>query len=160
MNKVITTVVIAVIILGGYFVLNNSYQPTSATYQPQITDQPTEQPIEQTPTAPAASENENIITYTDSGYSPNMLTIKNGETVIFKNQSSKSMWPASAMHPTHRVYSDTSLDDHCPDTTNSSLDACTGILPGNSWSFKFDKTGSWGFHDHLNPKNFGKITVE
>ena len=165
MNKIITVIIVVVLLVGGYF-FYQSIPSTSKTPNEQTTSQPSEleqpsgeeilqAPSEQTPTA-----NENVITYTDSGYSPNTLTIKNGETVIFKNQSSSSMWPASAMHPTHRLYSDTSLDEHCPDTTNSAFDACTGFLPGESWSFKFDKTGNWKYHDHLNTKNFGAIIVE
>lgn len=127
-------------------------QPSNEQTKDKINPQPS---VAEVPTV-----NENVITYTDTGYSPNTITIKNGETIIFKNQSSKSMWPASAMHPSHRLYSGTSLDEHCPDKTNSTFDACTGILPGGSWSFKFDKNGSWGFHDHLDSKNFGKITAE
>jgi plastocyanin len=86
--------------------------------------------------------------------------IKKGETVTFKNQSSNSMWPASAMHPTHRVYSGTSLDEHCPDTTGTAFDACKGFLPGQSWSFIFNKTGTWKYHDHLNPSATGTVVVE
>lgn len=162
MNKfIIVIIVVAIVILGGYFFFNSTYQPTSSVYQPsyeQTSPQPninTQPLVVEVPTV-----NENVITYTDTGYSPNTITIKNGKTIIFKNQSSKSMWPASAMHPTHRLYSDTSLDEHCPDTTNSAFDACTGILPGAQWSFKFDKTNSWKYHDHLSPSNFGTIIVK
>ena len=101
-----------------------------------------------------------MVTYTDAGYSPVALTVKKRETVTFKNQSSRSMWTASAMHPTHRVYSGTSLDEHCPDAAGTAFDACKGFLPGESWSFKLDKTGIWKYHDHLNPGVFGSITVE
>lgn len=161
MNKFIIIVIVAVVSLGGYFIFNSEYQPTSSAYKPsneQIDPQPninTQPLVVEVPTV-----NENVITYTDTGYSPNTITIKNGETVTFKNESSKLMWPASAMHPDHILYSGTSLDKHCPDTTNSAFDACAEILVGAQWSFKFDKTGAWGFHDHLSPKNFGKITVE
>lgn len=172
MNKIIVAIIIVVvvvviIVLGGYFFFNSVYQSTETTEivnseenketkQEFILEQTNPQPLlEQAPIV-----NENIITYTDIGYSPNTITIKNGETVVFKNRSSKSMWPASAMHPTHRLYAGTSLDEHCPDKTSSAFDACTGILPGGSWSFKFDKIGSWGYHDHLSPKNFGKIIVK
>lgn len=162
MNKFIIAIIfVAIVILGGYFFFNSTYQPTSSVYQPsyeQTSPQPninTQPSVAEVPTV-----NENIITYTDTGYSPNTITIKNGETIIFKNQSSRSMWPASAMHPTHRLYSDTSLDEHCPDTTNSAFDACTGILFGAQWSFKFNKTNSWKYHDHLSPNNFGTIIVK
>ncbi|OGZ70276.1 MAG: hypothetical protein A2904_01280 [Candidatus Staskawiczbacteria bacterium RIFCSPLOWO2_01_FULL_33_9] len=170
MNKFIIAVVIVVfVVLGGYFLWMNIYQPTSLVYQPsneqtdsqlpilvQPEDKINPQPsIEKVPTY----VNGNIITYTDAGYSPNTIGILTGRIVTFKNQSSKPMWPASAMHPSHRLYDGTSLDEHCPDTDNSAFDACTGILPGESWSFKFDKTGNWKYHDHLNPSNYGTIVV-
>jgi plastocyanin len=100
------------------------------------------------------------ITYTNSGYSPANLTIKKGDTVRFKNSSTKEMWPASAMHPTHAVYSGTSLQQHCPDNENDDFDACKGITAGQSWEFTFKKTGAWNYHDHISSGFFGKITVE
>jgi len=80
--------------------------------------------------------------------------------VTFVNQSSNSFWPASALHPTHTVYSGTSLEEHCPDAANESFDACGPIAAGSSWSFTFNKSGSWNYHDHLNASHFGKIVVE
>jgi plastocyanin len=171
MNKtIITIVVVAVAVLGGYFLLKGTPQTppsVSQTTNQQPTTQPkalkpsvSEQPSQQQPTSQPPAVKENLVTYTDSGYSPSTITIKKGETVNFKNQSSLSMWPASAMHPTHRVYSGTSLDEHCPDTTGTAFDACKGFLPGQSWSFTFNKTGTWKYHDHLNPSSTGTIVVE
>lgn len=153
-NKIIIIIAaVVVILLGGYFLLRN--QPPSKTAPD------SSEPAAQTPTAPETPEaDQNIVVYTDSGYSPNAFTVKAGTTVIFKNESSKSMWPASAMHPSHRVYSGTPLEEHCPDTALTAFDACTGILPGNSWTFLFDKTGTWKYHDHLSPSYFGSIVVE
>ncbi|BCX15636.1 MAG: hypothetical protein KatS3mg097_528 [Candidatus Parcubacteria bacterium] len=111
-------------------------------------------------TSTSSMETPKVIIYTDSGYSPNTLKIKVGESVTFKNQSSQAMWPASAMHPSHTVYSGTSLVEHCPDTAGIAFDACTSIQPGNSWSFTFNKKGSWRYHDHLIPSFTGTIIVE
>lgn len=116
---------------------------------------------------PAAQNNktqsqggQNIITYSDSGYAPASLKVKEGEAVIFKNESSKSMWTASGAHPTHRLYDGTSLSEHCPSGANSAFDACKAILPADSWSFTFTKKGTWKYHNHLNPTNTGSIVVE
>jgi len=171
MNKtIITAVVVAVVILGGYFLFKGTSQTTPSvseqSSQQPVTQPPAsepsvpEQPSQQPSVSPAPTVKENVVVYTNSGYSPSTLMIKKGETVTFKNQSSNSMWPASAMHPTHRVYSGTSLDEHCPDTTGTAFDACKGFLPGQSWSFTFKKTGTWKYHDHLNPGNTGTIVVE
>jgi plastocyanin len=172
MNKtIVAIVIIAVVIVGGYFLIfRGAPQPTPSVSQPSnqqpITQSPAsepsvpERPSQQPPASQAPAVKEKVVTYTNSGYSPNTLTIKKGETVTFKNQSSRSMWPASAIHPTHRVYSGTSLDEHCPDTTGTAFDACKGYLPGESWSFTFNKAGTWKYHDHLNPGATGTIVVE
>lgn len=86
------------------------------------------------------------IAYDGKAYAPSNLTIKVGDTVVFKNNSEKSFWPASANHPEHLKYPE--------------FDAKKAIAPGQSFQFKFVKTGEWGFHDHLNPSAFGKITVQ
>jgi len=153
MNKIISTiVVIVIVVLGGYFLIKETNRPKVS---PESVQEPTSQSTkEQTPIV-----EEKVIIYTDTGYSPNTLTIKNGETVVFKNQSSKTMWPASAMHPSHRVYGGTSFEEHCPDTTGVAFDACKGFLPSGIWSFKFDKVGDWKYHDHLNSGDFGTIVV-
>ena len=162
MNKfVIVIIVVLIIILGGYFIWGKMYQSTSPAYQPlseQTTPQLNVNPQPSTEQVPTT--NNNIITYTNSGYSPNTLTIKVGETVTWKNQSSSGMWTASAMHPSHTKYSNTSLDEHCPDTANTSFDECKSAQPGESWSFTFQKKGTWGYHNHVKASDFGKIIVE
>lgn len=136
MNKyIITIVIIIIVVLGGYFLFSGSYQSApSATQSPVV--------------------EEKLITYTDSGYSPSAITIKKGEAIAFKNQSSRSMWTASAVHPTHLGYP---TSGGC---IGSTFDACQGIQPGNSWSFTFDITGTWKYHNHLNPTDTGTIVVE
>jgi len=170
-KNIIIGVIILLILIGGYFLFfKNTPQPAPPIPQPsnqQPTTQPPVpqpslpiQPSQQPPTSQGPVVKENVVTYTNTGYSPKTLTIKKGETVTFKNQSSRSMWPASAVHPSHRVYSGTSLEQHCPDVAGTAFDACKGYLPGESWSFKFDKVGTWKYHDHLDPSDTGTITVE
>lgn len=161
-NKIfITVIVIAIIVLGGYILLR---KPQSPAPSPDTQTEPSEEML---PTQPATTQeeeapsmNENVVIYTDSGFSPSTIRVKIGATVTFKNESSKAMWPASAIHPSHKVYSGTSLQEHCPDINGTAFDACTGIQPGNSWSFTFQKKGNWKYHDHLNPGNTGTILVE
>ena len=149
MNKtLIIVLVLVVVVLGGYFLLKGeeAQAPTEETSETITTE-------EENAGTPALTE-ETVIVYTDSGYSPDSLTIKVGTTVLFKNDSLLSMWPASAMHPTHAVYPTTG------GCLGSTFDACKGVLPGESWSFKFDIAGSWKYHDHLHPNLFGAIVVE
>ncbi len=163
MNKTIVTIIIVVIIiLGGYFLLRSPESPTPAPSSgllPQQSSQKTPQtPQTQTTQAPVILEaslvSQNVVTYTDAGYSPNPFKIEVGETVTFKNNSSQSMWTASGIHPTHALYPTTG------GCLGSTFDACKGIQPGDSWSFKFDIAGSWKYHNHLNPSNTGTIIVE
>lgn len=162
----IIIIVLVVIIAGGYFLLKNktAQAPSEET---QVLGMPvpganTSEMIvtEEGNTDGTSDTNQNVIIYSDTGYSPSLLTIKADETVIFKNQSTQNVWTASAMHPTHILYGGTPLSEHCPDSTNTSFDACKGIPPGDSWSFTFTKNGTWQYHDHLHPTLFGKIVVE
>lgn len=165
-KNLIIIAVITLLIVGGYFlykVINNSPALSISNQQTSQASQ-TEQVNNQNPSQGANVESQvaktQEVVYTDSGYSPSMLTIKVGDTVTFKNQSSKGMWTASAMHPSHVVYSGTSLQDHCPDTANTSFDECKSNGPGTSWSFTFTKAGTWGYHNHVKASHYSKIVVE
>lgn len=96
----------------------------------------------------------NTIYYANNGFTPSPLKIKVGETVIFKNDGSRPIWVASAVHPSHTVYPTTG------GCIGSTFDSCADIDPGKSWSFKFDFAGNWKYHNHLNPTDFGTIIVE
>ncbi len=78
-------------------------------------------------------------------FDPEILTIKRGTTVEFKNVDTNAHWPASDIHPTHTIYPE--FDPQKP------IDA------GTSWSFIFEKVGSWKDHDHLVPSTRGVIIV-
>lgn len=93
-------------------------------------------------------------TLTAGGFLPAALTVKVGTIVTFQNKSSNPSWPASAIHPTHALYPTTG------GCIGSTFDACKGIPPGESWSFKFDKAGNWKYHDHLNPAKWGTVVVQ
>lgn len=104
-------------------------------------------PTIQEPTAPDGNDVQVYeIAFDGNAYTPSTLTIKNGDIVVFKNNSSKDFWPASARHPDHLEYPE--------------FDPKKGIAAGETWQFKFTKSGAWGFHDHLTPSAFGKITVQ
>lgn len=120
----------------------------------------TSNPPADLPPATVTSPQTITVTYTDNGFAPSAVTVNQGDTVIFENKSSSPFWPASNAHPTHTVYDGTSLQQHCANPTSDTFDACRGIPPGGSWPFTFNKTGAWGYHDHLNPGQTGTVTVE
>lgn len=178
MNKTFVTIlVIAIVVVGGYFLLKGpeATAPTTETEETSLPEESTNVPEESTPEegAPATqgmpvpgSEGVEemvvayLVTYTNAGFSPSSLTIKAGETVTFQNNSTENMWTTSGIHPTHTLYSGTSFPAHCPDTANVAFDACQATPPGESWSFTFTKVGTWPYHNHLQPTLFGKIIVE
>lgn len=96
-----------------------------------------------------------VITYTDAGFNPASIAITKGQTVRWMNNSSASVWPASAVHPTHGVYPQKSSSD----CLGSSFDSCRGLAKGESWDFIFSSVGSWKFHNHLNASKTGSVTV-
>ncbi len=86
-----------------------------------------------------------IILMKKDSFEPTQIQVKKGTEVVFKNEDSTARWPASNLHPTHGIYPQ--FDPRVP------------IEQGGQWSFVFDQTGSWKFHDHLSPSLRGEITV-
>ena len=124
---------------------NQAAQPPAAPAPPALPEQP-------------AAESGNTVEITAAGFSPNTLTVKSGDTMVFVNKDTAQHWPASAAHPTHVVYPETG------GCIGSKFDACKGLAEGESFEFVFNEKGSWKYHDHLNccsdPAFFGTIVVE
>lgn len=79
------------------------------------------------------------ITFNPSDVTPKEITIKLGDSIEFRNSDLKDHWPASAPHPSHSAYPE--------------FDSKKALKPGDIWTFKFEKAGTWKFHDHLNGRN-------
>lgn len=97
------------------------------------------------------------VTYNGTSFSPASVTIAKGGKVTFVNNSGKQMWVASDEHPSHTEYDGTSRAQHCPNS-GTAFDECAGQT-GN-YSFTFNKTGSFDFHDHLNASAHGTVVVK
>ena len=141
-NLIFTIAAMGMILLAGCSANPDQETPGPASLPP-------EQASEQ-----ASDQTSMTVTYSDSGYSPAVLRVKAGETVTFKNESSRGMWTASAVHPTHTNYP---TSGGC---LGSTFDACQGIQPGQSWSFRFDERGTWKYHNHVRSGDTGAIEVE
>ncbi len=156
MNKsIIAIVIVAVVLVGGYFLFKGISQSTPSvpqtsnqqTFPQQQTSVPSsEQPVSQPSVSQAPATEKNVVAYSDSGFSPSILRVKIGITVIFKNEKSGPMWVASNPHPIHTDY--------------SGFDAKRGYPRGESYSFTFTKAGNWKYHNHLNPGEGGTIVIE
>jgi plastocyanin len=141
MNKsylVIGTVVV-VFLLGVYFI---KYQKPTGT-QPSISPTTFQSPSPETGIIEKATV---TVKYTETGFDPKAVTIKKGETVEWVNESDNPMWVASSPHPQHTDY--------------PGFDELKGDAKGETYSFSFDKTGMWKYHNHLGPKDFGSVTVQ
>ena len=124
--------------------------PASTNTQPSTVTQPTLPPAKNVPMTAT-------IVYGPNGFSPSTITIAKGSTVTFTNQGNDEMWIASNPHPTHEGYSGTTKNHHCPDTAGVAFDQCS---TGTSYSFTFQKVGSWGYHNHGNAGDRGTIIVK
>ena len=65
---------------------------------------------------------------------------------MFKNKSTTDFWPASDPHPTHTGY--------------PGFDSGKAVAANGKFNFQFNKAGTWGYHDHLNPGIKGTIIVK
>jgi plastocyanin len=177
MKKTIIIVVVAILLGGGYFLYQKNrvlvpYIPTvgpDKEFNKQAT-QPQPEQSKQEATNPTAVKENNTsrvndpgrfssgegealapdiqvwqIDYDGSQFAPKTLNIKVGDYVIFKNTGTTSFWPASDPHPTHTGY--------------SGFDAGKAVAVGGKYQFQFEKVGTWGFHDHLNPSAVGTVIV-
>lgn len=100
-----------------------------------------------------------IVKYDGSLFEPAQITIANGGTITFMDTSGTSMWVASNVHPTHANYDGTSRADHCVTgyTGAKPFDQCA---KGSSFSFTFDKAGTFEYHDHANSSATGVVIVK
>ena len=76
---------------------------------------------------------------------PQTMTIKKGESVTWMNEDSALHDVASNPHPTH--------------TDLPGLRSGT-LQKGQSYTFRFDQAGNWGYHCHLHPSMTGTVVVE
>ncbi|HEY4516940.1 MAG TPA: hypothetical protein VJG64_03245 [Candidatus Paceibacterota bacterium] len=99
------------------------------------------------------------VMYDGKMFSPAEVTIAKGGMVTFVDSAGSTMWIASAMHPSHTAYDDTNRQEHCAAgySGTAPLDQCK---QGSTYSFTFDKVGTWGYHDHMNATAFGKVIVQ
>ncbi len=85
------------------------------------------------------------ITLTANGFSPATLTIKLGAKVTWANKSGSAATVNSNPHPVHTAYQPLNLGN---------------FSDGGTLSLTFDKPGTYGYHNHLNPSQSGTIVVQ
>ena len=94
-----------------------------------------------------------LVSYTEAGFEPQQVSIKQGEAVRFTNNSSSDLWVASDATTEHPAYPGTS------DCGGSSLDTCKVLKPHEFWEFTFGTSGTWLFQNNLDKSKTGTMTV-
>jgi len=160
MKNTLIWALVALVVLGGIWFLASRYKSSDSGNNSYDygTNSETDTNTTSTPTSTVTAKTVTV-TYAAGSFSPKSVTVNKGDTVTWVNNTSGDMWVASAAHPTHTVYGGTTLSQHCPDTAGIAFDACAGVAKSQSWSFTFNKAGTWNYHDHLHASNFGTIVV-
>ncbi len=149
LSIVIGLIIIAVVI---FFALqySNTGQDAVTSPSPVVTQNQSAQTVPSTlpdvSPSPSSTAKTMAISIDDQGFTPSTVTIAAGTTVVFTNNGQALHWPASDPHPIH--------------TDLSGFDARKGLTTGESYSFTFSKTGTFGMHDHLNSSMKGTIVVK
>jgi plastocyanin len=138
-NKVIITVVVLVIVIGGALMLFMPDKSKAPGTDNTSSNQTNNSSSDSTKAAAAT------ITYDGKTFSSSVSSVKSGDAVKVVNNSSDDLDFDSDPHPVH--------------TDDPELNAGS-IAPGESKTFTLTKKGTWGYHNHLNASQEGKITVE
>lgn len=162
-NAWIWIVGIVLVAVGGFLWWQDSV-PVPSLPAAQVTDSGTE-PIPSTTPASVSSTTQDssaamsaTVTYSASGFSPSSVTIKKGGTVTFNVADGSKMWVATDAHPEHEGYDATSRSQHCASgyVGEKPFDQCAA---GATYSFTFEKIGSWSYHNHSDQDMGGTIVV-
>ena len=93
----------------------------------------------------AEATGDGTITYTGSGFSPTTVTVKAGHKLIVKNATGEQIQVDSNPHPVH--------------TDDPELNIGM-IAPGATGTATLTKTGTFGIHNHLDPSDTAKVTIQ
>jgi plastocyanin len=142
MSKTVKLVVIAiavVVVAGGAILIQNKTKEKTPSASNNNSNSSQDTSANNDKTAAALT-----ITYDGNNFSLSADTIKVGETVKVTNSSSSELDFDSDPHPVH--------------TDNTELNV-GAVAPGESKTFTVHKTGTWGFHNHLDASQHGSFTV-
>ncbi|HSX40052.1 MAG TPA: cupredoxin domain-containing protein [Candidatus Saccharimonadales bacterium] len=147
-NKLLLAGLAVIIVVAGIFYLGKKAKQNTATTQP--TEVMTVAPsISATPsvmTSPTQqTSGQTTVTVTATGFDPQTVTIKAGDKVTWVNKSGDRANVSSDPHPVHTNYPPLNLGS---------------FADGASVSLMFDKPGTYGYHNHLNPSKTGTVIVQ
>ena len=170
MNTRVKNSIIAIIAIGLMSLTIAISQRENDTTEPEPSSQQQTQEIDdseadisqsENTSSPSESESEAAATvrYQNGQFTPQTVTVQQGDTVEFISPDDEDMWVGSDDHPTHTQYAGTTVSQHCQDGDEISraFDQCS---VGDTYTFTFEQTGEWDYHNHVNASAGGTIVVE
>lgn len=167
-NYFVGILALAIVLVSGYLVFSTPPHdemqwtekgdiPSADMQWTEKSGQPNESSETTTGMVPSAGSSITV-SYTNAGFSPNTVTVKKGQTVMFLNETSGPMWVGADEHPSHTMYSGTSRTTHCAAdyTGEKPFDQCGS---GATYTFTFTKPGTWTYHNHAAAQAQGTIVV-
>lgn len=103
------------------------------------------QSSETTTNAEEVTADETQVELTTSGFSPNEITINKGAKIVWTNNGGKSATVDSSSHPVHSDYPKLNLGS---------------FNDGETLELIFNETGTFKYHNHLNPSQNGSVIVK
>ena len=156
MSKLLVYIVLFLIIIGGIFYL---LRDDAIKLGEEISEQE-DSDVKIPSSINPAEISGKVVQITEEGFSPDFVEINNGESVTFINKMSSKSWPASNAHPTHKDYPGSDIKKCFGDGKEEVFDACKGLSEGESYTFIFDESGEWKYHDHLSSRKMGVVLVK
>ena len=162
MKVLIIIIIVLLLLIGGYFYFFTGDKGSkSETINSNIVSDSTSSSssTKETDSETELKPSGNVVEISENGFSPSVISINQGDSVIFQNVGKKAIWPASDVHPKHTVYPGSDIKKCNTAEASRIFDACRGIAPEGIYTFTFTERGSWEYHDHLSPRNKGTIIV-
>ena len=145
MRNVIIAVVVIVVVAVGFFLFRSFSQKPSVN----VVKTPTNTSSATSSASTEEKKSSNTVTYTSSGFSPSEVTLTSGDKLTWVNDGNEEIQIGANPHPIH--------------TGNKEVSGGGFVLTlksGEQATVEVEKTGTFGYHNHLNSSQGGTITVE
>lgn len=148
-NKIVVGLLVLLVGVGAGWYFLQGGKPVQETTTPPVIKPTIGSELPATGSAGGSGGDKGIerptVAYTDTGFAPKTVTVKKGTNITFINSSSKSMWVASAVHPTHQLL--------------PGFDQLKSVSVGGSYEYTFEKVGTWKYHNHVQASDTGTVVV-
>ena len=145
---IIAVSAVAILAIIAFLFVNNSNKNQNTTSDQSVTktnDTSTQSEVPQSSSDNTEQAQSNVTITFNNGFSPSRVTVASGGTVTVKNDSNREIQFDSDPHPSH--------------TGNTELNLGT-VEAGESKTFNVNRTGSFGYHNHLDSSETGTIVVQ